>query len=186
MPWLGLLVIMFWVSAAPAASAFAAGGAEPVGQDIYVDNCARCHGTEGEGIDGPKLVGKELRFDRVVRIVTQGRDDMPSWEDDLSEDEIRRVADYVTVLSGGTGAPSQSVAVTAGSGGLPVPPQDQGGSGVPPWSVADSDAGPVDPSVGMWVGLIALALVAALETLGMLQDRRNRSHGPSSEAPAAQ
>jgi len=174
---------MFWVAAVPGASALAGGRTEPVGREIYLENCARCHGTEGEGIDGPKLVGKELRFERVIRIVTQGRDEMPSWADDLTEEEIRRVADYVTVLSGGSGAPSQSAAITGGNGNLTVPPQDQGGSGVPPWSVTNSNTGPIDPSVGMWVGLIALALVAALEAVGILQDRRSEDGYSSSQAP---
>lgn len=68
---------------------------------IYKDNCARCHGDRGRGVEdkGISLVeGHALHHpeEDFIRQVTDGKDDkMPAFRDKLTEEEIRAVVRYV-------------------------------------------------------------------------------------------
>jgi mono/diheme cytochrome c family protein len=70
-----------------------------LGERVYVDNCARCHGNAGGGGAGPKLADG-----RVVRnfpdaadqaeVVRKGRGSMPAWESKLTAEQIDAVVRY--------------------------------------------------------------------------------------------
>jgi len=68
------------------------------GYDIYVSNCARCHGPEGQGGVGPQLAGVVTNaFPHAkdeIAVVRDGRDGMPSFAGDLSPTEIADVVAY--------------------------------------------------------------------------------------------
>jgi mono/diheme cytochrome c family protein len=68
------------------------------GHDVYLDNCATCHGQEGEGGVGPKLAGEVSKVfpnaSDEVKVVEDGRGRMPSFKSRLSADEIREVVEY--------------------------------------------------------------------------------------------
>ena len=69
------------------------------GQSVYINNCATCHGSKGEGGIGPKLGGGAVasRFPNVsdeILVVTSGRDGMPAWSGRLTADEIKAVVEY--------------------------------------------------------------------------------------------
>lgn len=68
------------------------------GEDVYKDECLSCHGDEGEGASGPKLQGDDFAsdVDSVVEQVEEGGGDMPSFKDQLSDDEIQAVSEYVS------------------------------------------------------------------------------------------
>jgi cytochrome c oxidase cbb3-type subunit III len=86
------------------------------GREIYLKNCATCHGESGRG-DGP--VAKDLkgpgpgnltapstwkrgeRPQAVIKVIADGSPDtaMPSWEPALKEDGVRAVAAYVYYLA---------------------------------------------------------------------------------------
>ena len=76
-----------------------------LGKDLYVANCAACHGDDGVG----KVLGAadftDLRFvdDRAPRdfylTVTQGKGSMPAWQGRLSQDERWAVIDYLRTFS---------------------------------------------------------------------------------------
>jgi mono/diheme cytochrome c family protein len=61
----------------------------PDGKALYHENCARCHGQNGKGYTGPKLVGDASEWKRELfeRAVLKGIDDqgkplkspMPHW-----------------------------------------------------------------------------------------------------------
>jgi cytochrome c oxidase subunit 2 len=74
-----------------------AGGAVD-GQQIYESNCARCHGPNGEGGVGMPLgngaVEDSLTLEGQIEVITEGRNAMPAWGDQLSADEIEAVATY--------------------------------------------------------------------------------------------
>jgi len=80
------------------ASPSAAGPAE-----IFADNCAKCHGTDGKAktAKGKRLHATDFTSDwntdesRGIRIITNGRDEMPSFKKTLTQDEIRDVFHYV-------------------------------------------------------------------------------------------
>jgi polyvinyl alcohol dehydrogenase (cytochrome) len=78
------------------------GGEEPDGAAIYAANCAACHGADGSGGAGPDLrgIGEAHTLDELIQVITDGRGDMPAWNDELSADEIRAVAQYVSEIPG--------------------------------------------------------------------------------------
>jgi quinoprotein glucose dehydrogenase len=61
------------------------GGATTLGQQVYLQNCAGCHGTDRKGGTGqgsiPPLVdiGKRHTREEVMDVITHGRAQMPSW-----------------------------------------------------------------------------------------------------------
>lgn len=70
------------------------------GAEIYISNCARCHGESGEGtkkgisfLKGHALHHPEEDF---IRQVADGDgDEMPAFKDRLTETEIKAVVQYV-------------------------------------------------------------------------------------------
>jgi mono/diheme cytochrome c family protein/cytochrome c-type biogenesis protein CcmH/NrfG len=96
-----------------AASTRAAGGADNgssgdvidqiVGEQVFVANCAQCHGLQGEGGVGVTLAGnsRAANSTNVLDAVRFGRGLMPAFQAQLTDDQIRAVAAYVTgVLAG--------------------------------------------------------------------------------------
>jgi mono/diheme cytochrome c family protein len=74
-------------------------------RDLYVRNCARCHGADGKG-DTPK--GRELavtdltsskvqRMNRakIAAIIRNGEDEMPGFGKKLTKAEINALANFV-------------------------------------------------------------------------------------------
>lgn len=69
------------------------------GQDIYQSNCATCHGATGDGGQGPKLsdgdiAGRYPDIEDQIAVVSDGRNQMPSFEGELSDEEIENVVRY--------------------------------------------------------------------------------------------
>ncbi len=97
-----LLVVPIAVLFVPLAAACggddAPSGGSADGQTIYESNCARCHGPEGEGGQGPAIGNGEVEghmsLDEQIEVITDGRNSMPAWGDTLSEEEIEAVAVY--------------------------------------------------------------------------------------------
>jgi cytochrome c oxidase subunit II len=71
---------------------------EVSGQGIYEANCARCHGPNGEGGVGMPLgdgaVEDSLTLEGQIEVITEGRNSMPAWGEQLSDEEIEAVATY--------------------------------------------------------------------------------------------
>jgi mono/diheme cytochrome c family protein len=69
------------------------------GYDVYLANCARCHGQDGQGGVGPKLAGGAVvrafpdPADQI-RLVEDGEGSMPSFKSTLSRAEIEDVVAY--------------------------------------------------------------------------------------------
>ena len=91
---------------APTETAPAGGGAADLaaGEQVYADaGCGSCH-TLAEagstGTVGPSLDAAKVSAALVVDRVTNGKGAMPSFEDRLSEEQIRDVAAYVAGASG--------------------------------------------------------------------------------------
>jgi mono/diheme cytochrome c family protein len=92
---LGFVVALF--ANEPAGSGRAASSGP--GYDVYLGNCARCHGQDGQGGVGPKLAGGAVvkAFPNPadqIRLVEDGEGTMPSFKGDLSPTEIQEVVDY--------------------------------------------------------------------------------------------
>lgn len=79
-----------------------AGAMTVAANDLFAANCAKCHGDDGAGGQGPgkgpdlTAVGAEHSADEVAEIIRDGRDAMPSFASQLSDEEITALADYLT------------------------------------------------------------------------------------------
>ena len=75
------------------------------GAKVFADaDCGNCHTLEAAGSNGtigPNLDEADPSFDEVVRKVKSGGGGMPSFEGQLSEQEIRDVAAFVAARAGG-------------------------------------------------------------------------------------
>jgi cytochrome c6 len=79
-------------------------------QSVFMENCAACHQAGGVGIPGvfPALAADAfVRGDpsAVVRVILGGRNGMPSFRNDLSDEQIAAVASYIRQNFGNTSGP---------------------------------------------------------------------------------
>jgi cytochrome c553 len=68
------------------------------GEQIYTQNCASCHGADGEGgIGRPALAGNPDLEDtqHVLGQILQGGDGMPAFVNQLSNEQVAEVATYI-------------------------------------------------------------------------------------------
>lgn len=70
------------------------------GEEVFASaGCGSCHTFEpagSSGTVGPSLDDTTVSFDQAVEQVTNGGGAMPAFKDELSEQEIRDVAAFVT------------------------------------------------------------------------------------------
>lgn len=73
-------------------------------RSLYVQNCARCHGSNGKS---QTALGKKLEADdisggvstaKAVRLITNGRGKMPAFKKKLSSAQIASIAQYIKSL----------------------------------------------------------------------------------------
>ncbi len=71
------------------------------GAEVYADNCASCHGAEGDGGVGPAVNEKSkldaLGLENFKHTVEGGVEGtaMPAWKGELSDEEIEDVVHYI-------------------------------------------------------------------------------------------
>ena len=83
----------------------------PDGKTLYQENCRKCHGVLGTPpktmkAKFPKIATFDAEFiakhsvDSIVKVLTKGKnDDMKSFKDKLSAEEMKAVAEYVGELA---------------------------------------------------------------------------------------
>ena len=65
---------------------------------LYQQNCADCHGADGRGImSNPALAGTKLNEAQIIKIIQNGRGEMPAVED-LDENQLHQIAHFVKHL----------------------------------------------------------------------------------------
>ena len=80
--------------------------ATKVGQRLFLQNCAQCHGSDARGARGfPNLSDGDWlwggKTEQIKATIMHGRQGaMPAWGDALGDDGVREVASYVLSLSG--------------------------------------------------------------------------------------
>lgn len=87
-----------------------------MGQRLFIDNCAACHGHEARGgvaIGAPDLTDESWQWggtpDAIMTSILDGRHGtMPPFEGTLAKDDITRLANYVQSLSGTPDSPSRA------------------------------------------------------------------------------
>jgi alcohol dehydrogenase (cytochrome c) len=73
------------------------------GGQVYTQFCTGCHGTRGEGVNGPSLTSASARRDlpAIVAFVKNPKPPMPKlYPSPLSDADVRAVAAYVRTLQG--------------------------------------------------------------------------------------
>lgn len=70
------------------------------GADLYVKNCAVCHGNDGKkGLSGSSdLSTSTLDYTSLVDVITNGRKIMPPFKASLKAHEIEAIAKHVESL----------------------------------------------------------------------------------------
>jgi cytochrome c oxidase cbb3-type subunit 3 len=77
-----------------------------IGRNLFLNNCAACHGSDGGGAPGfPNLTDKDWQWgrdpDTIVATITDGRTGvMPPWGEVLGARGVEDVMDYVFSLQG--------------------------------------------------------------------------------------
>ncbi len=89
-----------------------------MGETIYGQECARCHGPSGLGTEGvyPELDGNELVLgdpDAVISIVIEGPGRMPAFGNQLDDQEIAAVVTYIRNAWGNEASPVSAGDVAA-------------------------------------------------------------------------
>lgn len=80
--------------------------ATKIGERLFSNYCATCHGADARGVRGfPNLRDSEWLYgsspEKIHETIAQGRQGMmPAWQQQLSEQQIFDVAEYVRQLSG--------------------------------------------------------------------------------------
>jgi mono/diheme cytochrome c family protein len=112
-----------------AAAGAGAQPAAPTGQAGFEQACAACHQIDGKGIPGafPALAGNAFvqgSPETVVQTVLDGRGGMPTFRDELNDEQIATILTYVRSAWGNT-APAVPATVVAATRG----PAKAGGPG---------------------------------------------------------
>ena len=73
------------------------------GEEIFLQNCAPCHGADATGVIGPNLTDEGWIYggkpEQIVHTVTNGTEKgMPAWGSQLGDAKIAQVAAYVYSL----------------------------------------------------------------------------------------
>jgi len=77
-----------------------------LGHNVFVNNCAACHGSDARGAKGyPNLTDSDWLYggasDTVMTTIAKGRNGiMPPWGPALGDQGVEEVANYVLTLSG--------------------------------------------------------------------------------------
>ena len=94
-------------SPAPSASASAAADEFAHAKEIYGKNCEGCHGPNAEGgiakVDNKQIKVPSLKSDHAIKhpdekltkMITNGEEEMPSFKNKLSPDEINLMVRYI-------------------------------------------------------------------------------------------
>jgi cytochrome c oxidase cbb3-type subunit III len=76
------------------------------GKKIFLENCAACHGMEGQGTIGPNLVdqywlhgGGVKNIFKTIKNGVAGKS-MRAWQNDFSPKQMQEVASYIITLQG--------------------------------------------------------------------------------------
>ena len=72
------------------------------GLTLFENSCLSCHGNQGTGgHSGPDLQISEVASDKnaIIKRIKNGGSSMLAFEELLTQEEIKSIAEYVTVIS---------------------------------------------------------------------------------------
>jgi mono/diheme cytochrome c family protein len=74
---------------------------QEISAKLYQNNCAKCHGANGEGSKGPNLTSEKKQAkwkdsdEKLIKKITNGDWGMPAFGKKLKPEEIKAIATYV-------------------------------------------------------------------------------------------
>ena len=77
---------------------------QSTGRELFLNNCARCHGDDAKGDKGPDLTSTKRQSkwsaseEPLIAKINKGGLFMPKFGKQLSPEEIKQIADYVRSL----------------------------------------------------------------------------------------
>jgi len=76
-----------------------AGTPERKGYDLFMLNCAHCHGNDARGDEGPDLHGVTRSDARIASLIKNGvKGEMPKFGAKLSDTEVRSLIAFIRSL----------------------------------------------------------------------------------------
>jgi mono/diheme cytochrome c family protein len=73
--------------------------AAEAGQPVYEKKCSKCHGVEGRGAKGPRLVPFYWRGEQALELVRQPVCDMPPMPaSEVSDAEVAQIVAYLKTI----------------------------------------------------------------------------------------
>jgi len=71
------------------------------GRHLFLMNCARCHGEDAHGDEGPDLHNLHRSDAPIHEVITSGiKGEMPSFGKKLGDPEVRELTAYLRTLQG--------------------------------------------------------------------------------------
>src|SRR5262245_650253 len=90
--WCFALLIVAWVSTVGSA-------ADDAGRRVYEGKCGRCHGAEGRGGSGPRLVPFQWSDELALKLVREPECDMPPISaSEVSDAEVAQIVAYLKTI----------------------------------------------------------------------------------------
>ena len=70
------------------------------GEELYAQKCTACHGDDGNlGVAGAKKIpASAMTQQERENIITNGKGTMPAFKDQISSEEIKKIAEYTLTL----------------------------------------------------------------------------------------
>ena len=77
----------------------AGSAADDPGQRLYGDHCIQCHGAEGRGGKGPRLVPFRWSDEQALQLVRHPICDMPPIpESEVSDEQVAQIVAYLKTI----------------------------------------------------------------------------------------
>jgi mono/diheme cytochrome c family protein len=74
------------------------------GRQLFLRNCAECHGRDARGFLAPGLYDLQIGNALIRQVITNGiKGEMPPFAKELREQDIRALTAYLRTLRAGTG-----------------------------------------------------------------------------------
>lgn len=124
-----LLRLILCAAALTAAAAVPALAAED-GASLFQENCSACHQAKGEGVPGafPPLAGNKFVVGDPkgpAYVLTHGRGGMPNFSDDLDDQQMAAIINYIR-SAWGNSAQGLDATLVASVRSTSAPPNDTG------------------------------------------------------------
>ena len=73
--------------------------ADEPGERVYDGKCRQCHGPEGRGAEGPRLVPFIWSYEKALDLIRYPQCEMPPFpQADLSDEEVAQIVDYLKTI----------------------------------------------------------------------------------------